>query len=831
MASDASALAARFGSCFGDIGARCRRARWRLVPALLALALPRWSAADFGDYRAHSLVGQTLAITTTRGTVTLDLVNPTTLSVHYVEPGVEQLPSFALSGERASTVAVLAETADALLFGSERLMAEIDRQDLTIAYRFDGAPLVAEEFGYYAHETMRGFRFALGPGEKLIGGGERVLGMDRRGHRLPLYNRAHYGYTTESTQMYYSLPAVMSSERYAIVFDNSASGWLDLGANEPDVLDFQARAGRTAYVVSAGDTFPELVESLTGAIGRQPLPPRWAFGNFASRFGYHSETEVRETISAFRDARVPVDAVVVDLYWFGPDIKGHMGKLDWDLDAFPTPRDMIADLDADGVRTILITEPFVLTTSTRWNEAVAAGVLARNVAGEPRTFDFYFGNTGLIDVFDDRARRWFWTIYESLHEQGVAGVWGDLGEPEVHPDDTIHTLSDSGQTATGDAVHNAYGHEWARLVYENHVRRYPDERPFIMMRSGFAGTQRYGILPWTGDVDRSWGGLKPQVELSLQMGLFGLGYIHSDLGGFGGGERFDRELYLRWLQMGVFQPMFRPHAQEHIPPEPVFHDRRTLREARALVEWRYRLLPYLQTLAHENATTGLPFVRPMFFADESNPALFVDTASYLFGDALHVTPVTEPGARSVDTRLPAGAWFSLWDGTRYDGGATVTLPAPPDRTPVLVRAGAFLPLADVVQTTRDYSTERLTVHWYPDDNVPSSSSRMVEDDGRSRDSIAGGALDVLTFRGETTAQRHRAIIERSGDGYDGMPATRTLTLVVHGIDEPARVAIDGRDVRGERSDGAPVVAWNPRERTLRVRFRHAQQAVTVEIAR
>jgi oligosaccharide 4-alpha-D-glucosyltransferase len=140
-----------------------------------------------------------------------------------------------------------------------------------------------------------------------------------------------------------------------------------------------------------------------------------------------------------------------------------------------------------------------------------------------------------------------------LFEQGIAGTWGDLGEPEVHPGDARHFLSDAGIEASGDEVHNAFGHEWTRMVYERQVAEYPDMRPMIMMRSGFAGTQRYGIIPWTGDVSRSWGGLKPQVELSLSMGLTGLAYTHSDLGGFTHGvppdhfRPFEQELYVRWL--------------------------------------------------------------------------------------------------------------------------------------------------------------------------------------------------------------------------------------------------------------------------------------------
>ncbi len=406
---------------------------------------------------------------------------------------------------------------------------------------------------------------------------------------------------------------------------------------------------------------------------------------------------------AFRTPKSRSTPVILDIYWFGPDIKGHMGNLDWDRNAWPTPEKMISDFAATGVKTIAITEPFILSTSNKWQDAVDNEVLAKTPTGEPRRFDFYFGNTGLVDVFDETARQWFWQPYEMLFEQGTAATWGDLGEPEVHPGDALHLLSDFGLEATGDEIHNAYGHEWARMVYERQVEKYPDMRPLILMRSGFAGSQRYGMVPWSGDVSRSWGGLKPQIELSLQMSLFGLAYNHSDLGGFAGGESFDKELYIRWLQYGVFQPVYRPHAQEHIPAEPVFHDRETRDIVRDYIKLRYRLLPYNYTLAYENSTTGMPLMRPVFFEDESDASLIDEKNSYLWGDAFFVAPVMEPGLSSVNTDLPAGTWFDFWNDTRYEGARNVDIPVTLETIPVLVRAGSFIPMTPEIQrhaTTR-----------------------------------------------------------------------------------------------------------------------------------
>ena len=494
-------------------------------------------------------------------------------------------------------------------------------------------------------------------------------------------------------------------------------------------------------------------------------------------------------VQKFRDAKLPLDAIVLDLYWFGPDIQGHMGNLDWDRTAFPHPEQMLADFSADGVNTILVTEPFVLTTSKRWQQAVDAGAIAKGLDGQPKTFDFYFGNTGLIDVFSEQGQNWFWQIYQSLTEQGVAGVWGDLGEPEVHPEDTVHAIG------MANEVHNAFGHQWADMVYSGMQQHFPAKRPFIMMRAGAPGSQRFGMVPWTGDVDRSWGGLKPQVELALTMGLSGFGYIHSDLGGFAGGETFDKELYIRWLQYGVFQPVFRPHAQEHIAPELVFHDKDTIDTLRPWLNLRYQLLPYNYTLAYQNSVSGMPLMRPLFFYDETNTALLDEKNSYLWGDAFLVAPVTEPGVTSWPVQLPGGVWFDYFSTKRYAGTAKVEVPVTLNTIPVLVKAGSFVPMTKPVQSTRDYSSEQLTLHYYADSSIDCAKGEMYEDDGKTPDAIAKGEFERLNFYYLNDNGTQKFELRRSGD-YNGKPQSRELTLVVHNQSaKPSHISVDGRYIQ------------------------------------
>ncbi len=417
-----------------------------------------------------------------------------------------------------------------------------------LSFYYNGKKLTEERYGFRSSEDGFEVDFNITETEILLGGGARALGMDRRGHRLQLYNRAHYGYETRSELMNYTIPMVLSSNLYAIHFDNPTTGWLDLDSQFNNTLSFEAISGRKSYQVIAGDRWEKIIENYTRLTGFQPLPPRWALGNFSSRFGYRSQEEVLKTAETFREEDVPLDAIILDLFWFGKEVTGTMGNIAFDRDSFPEPELMIDQLEEMGVKTVLITEPFVLTTSNRWDEAVEHEVLATDSLGNPATYDFFFGNTGLIDVFKPEARDWFWNIYQELIEMGVHGWWGDLGEPEVHPEWVQH------ETGSANEVHNIYGHEWAKLVHEGYRENYPNVRPFNLMRAGYSGSQRFGLIPWSGDVNRTWGGLQSQPEISLQMGLQGLAYMHSDLGGFAG-NLVDDEKYVRWMQYGVFQPI------------------------------------------------------------------------------------------------------------------------------------------------------------------------------------------------------------------------------------------------------------------------------------
>lgn len=755
-------------------------------------------------YKSSKLHQNQLEIITNEGIYFIKPYNTKIVETTFIPNGEQFNPnSHAVVLIPSNQKFKLKESAQELTFFSAGITVKIDKLPFKIAYFFNDKELISEKMGYQKSEKSFQLDFNITSDEVLFGGGARVLGMNRRGHKLQLYNKAHYGYETHSELMNYTMPLVLSSKIYAVHFDNASIGFLDLDSKKNNTLSYESISGRTTYQVIAGENWADLMDEYTNLTGKQPLIPRWAFGNFSSRFGYHSEKEVKETVQKFLDEKIPLDAVIIDIYWFGKDIKGHMGNFEFLKDSFPTPEKMMADFKTAGVKTILVTEPFILTTSKKWEEADKNGFLGKTSTGESYRYDFYFGNTGIIDIYNPDAKDWFWNIYKEFTQKGVSGWWGDLGEPEVHPSDLLH------HTGTADEVHNIYGHDWARLIQEGYQKDFPSQRPFILMRAGYSGSQRLGMIPWSGDVNRSWGGLQPQPEIALQMGMQGLAYMHSDLGGFAGGEQFDAELYTRWLQYGVFQPIYRPHAQEHIAPEPVFHDDKTKALAKKSIELRYQLLPYNYTLAFENNQKGKPLMRPIFFEEPTNKHLLETSDSYLWGDAFLVVPIKKAGLKEIEVYFPKNNnWFDFYTGQKQEAGTTQKVEVKEDYIPLFVRGGAFIPMIKTIQTTDDYSLNHFDLHFYVDESVKKSKGQLYHDDGKTPNAFEKGQFEQLSFESKLDKKKIELLIQPKL-GQNFISEAKTIMLKVHHLkNKPTQILIDNKQT---------LFDWNQQSKELTVK--------------
>ncbi len=703
------------------------------------------------------------------------------------------------------------------IFATDSVLA-LHRESIHVARRrarlngHQEAPLPA----YFYNDAYRGFRFDLTASEQVWGGGGRAIPMNRRGYRLELCNQPHYGYAEGAVNLNFSVPLFFSTAGYALFFDNVSKGYADIGYSQANILEVGFVSGPLICYLIAGPTLADMVQRYTRLTGRQDVPARWVFGAMVSRFGYQSRAQAEAVVEQMQRDSFPCDAIIFDLFWFGDSIQGTLGNLDWINPArWPEPEEMIAGFRRKGLRTILITEPFVVRTSKNFRESLPYHAVDSNRKPFLLT-DFYFGHGGLLDLFRNDAQQWFWEKYQRQIEKGVSGWWGDLGEPEKHPKGLYHQLHDLGfeRLFAADEVHNLYGHWWSRMLSNYYRQYYPNERLFHLNRAGFAGSQRYHVFPWTGDVHRSWSGLRAQLPLLLGLSLCGLPYIHSDAGGFALGEK-DAELFTRWVQFAVFTPVLRPHgtALEDLVPqvksiesEPIFYPEPFKSILRRYYQLRYELLPYNYTLAWQHTTSGHPLMRPMCYHTFTDTNLLVAQDQYLWGDHMLIAPVTEPGMRQRRLYLASGTWYRWKESNRLPGSQWITVPVDMHDIPIFVRAGSFICRAAPMHHTQQFRADSLLIDYYWHDSA--SEFILYEDDG-TRPGAWDQEYRLLHFKAQPQRKRLQLSISASGTSYEGMPAQTQLTFHVYGLKRrPSTLTI------GKTTIPVAPSMWNEKKRLL-----------------
>ncbi|MEY3420593.1 MAG: hypothetical protein RIR48_878 [Bacteroidota bacterium] len=654
---------------------------------------------------------------------------------------------------------------------------------------------------------FKGFSLDLTGDEKIYGGGERALPLNRRGFSFNLHNNPWYGYENGADNLNYSVPFFQSSLGYGLFFDNPSSGQVDIGKSDPNKMTVTFSSGEINLYIIFGETPEKILSQYHQLTGTQGLPPKWTMGNFMSRFGYASEKQVLDIAGKMEHENFPFDGVIIDLFWFGDSIKGTMGNLDWvNKKNWPDPAGMIKKLQEKNKKTILITEPFVLKSSLNYESSKKYH--ATDSLGLPFVLsDFYFGQGGLIDIFRHDASKWFWEKHDQQNKIGVAAWWGDLGEPEKHPADMFHDLSDLGikRKLRANEVHNLYGHQWTKMLYNKYSIHYPDKRLFSLNRSGFAGSQRFNIIPWSGDVSRSWSGFKAQLPIMLGMSMCGVPYIHSDAGGFAGGQG-DYELYIRWLQFSAFTPILRPHGTAlfeldpsaySFPSEPALMPEPYKSIARDVIQMRYKLLPYNYTLAYQQATKGKPLVSPLYYAFPKDQSVHHIEDQYMWGENMMVVPITDKGVMTKTCILPEGKWYLLnFNQSTQEKPLekSVTAQASLEKPILFVKSGSFIPIIDKMGTsTEDFTTDTLTVHYYFNNSI-NTTYTMFDDNGWSKSSLKKENFELLTFSAVPKDDNVTIkVLYRKGKNFFKRKQARHIKFVIHGNNDLINYQEKGRN--------------------------------------
>lgn len=535
---------------------------------------------------------------------------------------------------------------------------------------------------------------ALGNDEPIYGLGEKWASLNRRGQRIHSWNED--ATTLNSELSYKNTPFAWSPEGWGL-FTHTPSKVIH-GVGYPNwshrsyifqVFDREL----DLFFISAPDP-AGLIERYTHLTGRAALPPRWSYGMWMSRAYYRTAEEALHVARTLRERQIPCDVLLLDgRAWHTMEDRFDF---QWDPVRYPDPPAFVRQLRDLGIRLNLWEYSYLSTRNPLFNELADRGFFLKNPDGSPyihRWFPWPYDKSwphlmpsGILDFTNPEAYAWFRDQHQALFEIGVSVMKTDYGE--AVPAEVVAYNGDSGAR-----LHNIYTHLYNRCVYEA-AKQYSQDEPMVWGRAAWAGGQRYPVQ-WGGDPQSDWEGLAASVRGAQAWGMSGGPFYAHDIGGFAVGNP-EPELYVRWAQAGILCSHTRFHGLGE--REPWVYGQEAEDIVRRWLSFRYRLIPYLQSLALQASQTGLPVVRSMVLAFPQDRLAWQAEQQYMLGDALLVAPVVVPGGK-VRYYLPRGRWFDLWEQTWVEGPGQFERVMPLDRIPVFGREGWLLPLGPAVQHT------------------------------------------------------------------------------------------------------------------------------------
>lgn len=804
---------------------------WRRTAGLAALFLcllarptqAQWTS--LGDMPPPAREGNDLTFRNRQGTVRVSILAPDVVRVRFVPAQV-----FGRDHSYAVVTRDLGDPAAAIRTGADATVVTTPALRVTLRHR-PFRVQIADASGASLHEDdpQMGTAFSgsavrvfarLRPDEFVYGLGEKNGKLNRRGKMLggysfTMWNSDTFGYDASIDPLYASFPfyfVLRGGRAHGVFLDNTHRTNFDIGHQFQHLLSFGADGGELDYYFIDGPDPKQVIARYTQLTGRMPLPPLWALGFHQCRYSYYPESRVRFIASNFRERRIPADVIWLDIHYLD-----GFNPFTWDRTRFPDPPKLLSDLRAQGFRTVTIVDPHPKKQPgwAVYDSGLAGGHFVKNPDG--RVLEAPVWPSQAEDpakrapsVFPDfskpAAREWWGGLYKDLLETGVAGIWNDMNEPALFvpptgtmPLDARH--DGEGQPTDHREIHNVYGMLMTRSTFEGLSRLRPDERPFVLTRATFAGGQRYAAA-WPGDNVSTWTALQASIPMLNSMGLSGMPFVGSDIGGFA--DSASAELFTRWLQAAVFYPFMRAHtAIGTDDQEPWAYGVAHEIVNREAIELRYRLLPHIYTVMQQASETGLPAMRPALLEFPNDPATWDQDDQFLFGADLLIAPVLREGERVRGVYLPKGAaWFDFWNGRRHDGGQWIGVPVTLGTIPIFVREGAFIFQQPVIQHTGEMAGQPLRVSVYP---ARTSTGTLYEDDGHSLQYRKGAFARRAFTQTRVADQGGRdatATIEIAPAEGTYRPADRSLVLAVRWDGDAARVTV---------GDGTALARLSPEE--------------------
>jgi alpha-D-xyloside xylohydrolase len=654
--------------------------------------------------------------------------------------------------------------------------------------------------------------FLLEPGEPLYG-----LGILQDG-QLSLSGKTRY-LRQDNTEDF--IPFVQSVKGYGILWDNPSTGTF---TDQGNCASFSSEVALQAdYYFLYGGSADGVIAGLRSLTGRVPMPPLWSFGFFQSRERYKSQNELLDALQGYRDRKVPIDGIIQDWQYWGNNYQWN--AMEFLNENFPRPQQMIDQVHASHARMLISIWASFGPMTKPFRELEASGHLLHfstwpqsGLPDWPPRRDYPSGVLP-YDAFSAEARAIYWKHLQRLEDMGIDGWWMDSTEPD-HLDYQDSDLDQPTGLGSYRSVLNAYPLLSVSGVVEKQLEG-SDRRPFILTRSVYTGQQRTGANTWSGDVQSTWEDFRHQIPAGLGFTLCGNPNFNSDIGGFFpsgynkrgesatcSGNPLFQELYVRWLQFGLFNPMMRSHGESSrreiwefgAPGEPVYD---AIEQA---IRLRYSLLPYIYSTAWQVSSADDSFMRALWMDYPADKRSWECNDEFFFGRSLLIAPVTHALYTSeerrysqeavdwsplhqVDVYLPEGLWYDWFTGKPVKGGRTVKADAPLDHCPVFARAGAIVPLGPDVQYCDEKPWDQLEIKIF----LGADGQFTLYEDAFDGQAYKAGERSTIGFR---LKGRTLTIGAREGT-FPGMLQEREFRLNVVGADGKSSrktVSYDGKSL-------------------------------------
>jgi alpha-D-xyloside xylohydrolase len=572
-----------------------------------------------------------------------------------------------------------------------------------------------------------------------------------------------------------AIPVLLSNKGYGLFWDNYSPSYF-----------FGAEAGNTKYkyISESGDLidyyffygpgFDRIIASYRLATGNAPMFPKWAFGLFQSQDRYKSQAEVLSVKDKYRNNGIPVDCIVQDWFYWEPDV---IGSHHFWPERYPDPKSMVAELHKANIHAMISIWPVMAKGTANYDAMAKAGNLTTvtwdNVM--THTFDNYY------DAHSEKARKMYWDQARDslIAPQGWDAWWVDQCEPD---NGALLDERRKATFATGKGIDffNTYSLMHSTGLYENWRKDIAGKRAFFLIRQAFAGSQRNAATLWSSDISCTWRAFKSQVPQGINACSSGIPYWTSDIGGYhfhwmppDWSTSDNRELFTRWFQFGTFSPVFRIHGKGE---RALFSDNWDAKTKATLLNYdnlRYRLLPYIYSLAWKVTNEGYTIMRSLAFDFRNDPAINSIPDQYMFGPAFLVNPVTESGKKSRGVYLPKStSWFDFWTGEQLAGGQTIISSAPVQTIPLYIRAGSIVPMGPFLQYATERPADPIEIRIYPGAN----GTFVLYEDENNNYNYERGVFSTISFRWNDA--NHQLTIDKRKGIFPGMPEKRTFQIVL-----------------------------------------------------